>query len=171
MTLSSVHSVLQTESKAVVTTYTHMQSIGEKKTLSSHQVFIFFSLLGCKFHSITLNSYQQPSLAITKWCLMFLIFSVFSFFSTSSIWEDLEEQFGWIQPAVSCGSCVQDPAESSGKEKRASLPPCASLQKAMQRPWLFCLPVDTMNFHWKCVTFLVHMGKSVLQCVMLSSSL
>ena len=65
---------------------------------------------------------------------MFLIFSVFSLFSASSIREDLEEKFGCIQPAVSCGSSVQDPAESSGKEKRASLPPHTSLQKAMQRP-------------------------------------
>lgn len=151
--------------------YTCKLSVWEKKTLSSHPFYIFFSLLGPKFHSIMINSYQQSSLAITEGCLMFLIFTVFSLFSTSSIWEALEEAFGWIQPAVSCGSCVQDPAESSGKQKRASLPPHASLQKAVQRPWLFCLPVDTMNFLWKCVTFLVPTGKCVLQYVILASSL
>lgn len=140
--------------------YTCKLSIWEKKTLSSHPFYIFLFLLGPKFHSIMINSYQQCSLAITEGCLMFLIFTVFSLFSTSSIWEALEEAFGWIQPAVSCGSCVQDPAESSGKQKRASLPPHASLQKAVQRPWLFCLPVDTMNFLWKCVTFWCPQGSA-----------
>lgn len=149
-----------------------MQSIYSRDDLKLSPILpCFFSLLGPKFPSVMINSYQQPSLTVTVRCLMFLMFNIFSLFSTSSIWEDLEVEFGWIQPAVSCGSCVQDPAESSGKEKRASLPPCASLQKAMQRPWLFCLPVDTMNFYWKCVTFLVYTGKYMLQCVMLASSL
>lgn len=142
-----------------------MQSIYSRDDLKQSPILpFFFPLLGPKFPSIMINSYQQPPLAITEWYLMFLMFNIFSLFYTSSIWEDLEVEFGWIQPAASCGSCVQDPAESSGKEKRTSLPPHASLQKTMQRPWLFCLPVDTMNFYWKCVTFLVHTGKYVLQC-------
>lgn len=106
-----------------------------------------------------LNSCQHPSFDIEKhsrvWCLMvfnllciLFIFHKFHMGGFRRIWMDLA--------CVSCGYCVQNLPVSAGREKRASLPPNVSLQKAMQAPWLSYLPVDMMNFHWKWVTLMVH---------------